>query len=57
MISRRPFKAHTFATVHELAAWLMPLHNAATGRRTEIAELEQVLDWMLDQPTVRGLRD
>ena len=56
VIGGRRFKFKTHGSIREVAEWLAPIHSADTGDPIDPVELENVLAWMLDQPSVRGHR-
>jgi hypothetical protein len=49
-------RQRVFANLEELAKWVAPTHNAATGSTITPQELRDALSWMLQRPSVRGER-
>ena len=47
-------RQRVFAELGELAAWVAPTHNEATGSTMSPHELEHALTWMLERSRVRG---
>ena len=54
VIDLRRRRQRVFADLEELANWVAPKHNEATGSTITPQELRHALAWMLERPSVRG---
>jgi hypothetical protein len=56
VLDLRRQRQRVFAELDELADWVVPRHNEATGSSITPHELRQALAWMLERPSVRAER-
>jgi hypothetical protein len=56
LVARPNYKSKVAANIHEAATWLAENHVSPGAGTAAASELEKVFEWMLAQPSVRGLR-